>query len=117
MTLKVAAIAEEEITKSFNRARSLLEDNRNRLKEKVKKTVSERKKQIKVEKDAIQLQQTRLVTTLQKATEVVQVGSEYELAQVYLSVKSDLTSLRDMKPALTKSNMDDISFNPTHAGQ
>ena len=58
-----ATTAEKEIDEVFNRVLRLLEDNRNRLKGEVKTIVSERNKEIQAEKDDIQLQRTRLVTT------------------------------------------------------
>ena len=88
-----ATTAEKEIDEVFNRVLRLLEDNRNSLKGEVKAVVWERNKEISAEKDEIQLKQTRLVTTLQMATEVVQTGSEYDLALVFSSLKSNLTTL------------------------
>ena len=110
-----AVKAEEEIGKAFNRALSLLEDNKNMLMGEIKTTVSERKKLIDAEKDEIQHQETRLVTTLQMATEVVQTGSEYDLAPVYSSLKTNLDALRDIKYVCTKKHLEDMSFKPAQA--
>ena len=112
-----ARTAEEEINKAFNRALRLLEDNRNRLRGEVKTIVSKRKKQIQAEKEEVQLQQIRLMTTLQMATEVVQTGSEYDLALVFSSLKSNLTTLCSMKPRRMKRNLEDVSFKPAKASQ
>ena len=112
-----AATAEEEIDVAFNRALTLLEDNRNKLKGEVKTTVSERMKQCNAHKDEIQFQRTRLLTTLQMATEVVQTGSEYDLALVYSSLKSNLTTLCNIKPRPMKRNLGDVSFKPAQASQ
>ena len=68
----------------------------------MKTIVSERQKQIDAGKDEIQLQETRLLTTLQMATEVVETGSEYDLALVFSSLKNNLTTLRGMKPRRMK---------------
>ena len=107
-----ATTAEKEIDEAFNRVLRLLEDNRNRLKGEVKEIVSEGNKEIGAEKDEIQLQQTRFVTTLQMATEVVQTGSEYDLALVFSSLKSNLTELCSMQPRRMKRNLGDVSFKP-----
>ena len=110
-----AVKAEEKIDKAFNRALSMLEDNKNMLMGEIKTIVSERKKQIDAKKDEIQHQETRLVTTLQMATEVVQTGSEYDLAPVYPSLKTNLDALRDIKPVCTKKHLEDMSFKPAQA--
>ena len=112
-----AATAEEEIDEAFNRALELLEDNRNKLKGEVKTTVSERMKQCNAHKDEIQFQRTRLLTTLQMATEVVQTGSEHDLALVYSSLKANLTTLCSMKPRRMKRNLGDVRFKPVQASQ
>ena len=112
-----AATAEEEIDEAFNRALKLLEDNRKKLKGEVKTTVLERMKQCNAHKDEIQFQRTRLLTTLQMATEVVQTGSEYDLALVYSSLKTNLRTLFDMKPMREKKNLGDMSFKPSQTSQ
>ena len=112
-----AITAEKGIDEAFNRVLRLLEDNRNRLKGEMKTIVSDKNKEIDVEKDKIQFQQTGLITTLQMATEVVQTGSEYDLALVYSSLKSNLTTLCSMKPRRMKRNLGDVSFKPAQTSQ
>ena len=104
--------AEEEIDKAFDIALSLLEDNKNMLTSEIKTAASERKKQIDEEKDEIHHQETRLLTTLQMASKVVQTGSKYDLVPVYSSLKTNLTELSDIKPARVKKHLEDMSFKP-----
>ncbi|XP_072018869.1 E3 ubiquitin-protein ligase TRIM56-like [Amphiura filiformis] len=105
------------IDASFNRALKLLEDERKQLKGEVKKAVSDKRKHLDAQKDEVQLQQTRLQTALQMATEVVKTGSDYDLALIYTSLKTNLTELRDVKLAPVDKQKAAVYFKPAHIGQ
>ena len=107
-----AKTTEADIDKAFQKALQLLEDSRKRLKSEVKTIVSEKKKNLEAQKDEIQFQQTRLLTTLQMAYEVTQTGSDYDLALAYSSLKTNLTELQNVKQAPTKKHLVNVSFKP-----
>ncbi|XP_072044813.1 uncharacterized protein [Amphiura filiformis] len=68
------------------------------------------KKQIEAQKESLQMQQTRLQTALQMATEVTQTGSDHDLALVFSSLKDNLSQLRDMNPGRVDENLGEIKF-------
>ncbi|XP_072045854.1 E3 ubiquitin-protein ligase TRIM71-like [Amphiura filiformis] len=72
-------------------------------------------KQIEAQKESLQMQQTRLQTALQMATEVTQIGSDHDLALVFSSLKDNLHQLRDMKPGTVDENLGEMKFttNPS----
>ena len=104
----------DEYKKNFDK---MLEQKRKAEKSEVKQAVSQRKKQLEAETDDIQLQQTRINTALQMASEITQSGSNYDLAVAFLSVKGTLTQLRDMKPTRVQRHLGKIDFNPQQVGQ
>ena len=112
-----AKTTEADIDKAFQKALQLLEDSRKRLKSEVKTIVSEKKKNLEAQKDEIQFQQTRLLTRLQKAYEVTQTGSDYDLALAYSSLKTNLTELQNLKHAPTKTHLAAVSFKPAQDSQ
>ena len=105
-----AKTTEADIDKAFQKAMQLLEDSRKRLKSEVKTIVSEKKKNLEAQKDEIQFQQTRLLTTLQMASEVTQTGSDYDLALAYSSLKTNLTELQNVRYSPTKTCLASVSF-------
>ncbi|XP_072047252.1 E3 ubiquitin-protein ligase TRIM56-like [Amphiura filiformis] len=105
------------IDRSFNRALKLLEDERKELKGEVKKAVSDKGKHLNAQKDEVQLKQTRLQAALQMATEVVKTGSEYDLALIFTSLKTNLTELRDVKLAPVDKQKAAVCFKSAHIGQ
>ena len=107
-----AKTTEAEIDQAFQKAMRLLEENRRRLKGELKTVEAERRKQLDAQKDEIQFQQTRLLTTLQMASEVTQTGSDYDLALAYSSLKTNLTELQNVKQAPTKKHLVNVSFKP-----
>ncbi|XP_072019603.1 E3 ubiquitin-protein ligase TRIM56-like [Amphiura filiformis] len=112
-----ATKAKAEIDESFNKALKLLEDNRDQLKGEVDKAEAVAKKQLDAQTDEIQVFQTRLQTALQMATEVVKTGSDYDLALIYTSLKTNLTELRDVKLAPVDKQKAAVHFKPAHIGQ
>ncbi|XP_072019229.1 E3 ubiquitin-protein ligase TRIM45-like isoform X2 [Amphiura filiformis] len=112
-----AATAEAGIDESFNEAMKLLEDSRDQLKGELTKAASDRKKQLDAQKDEIMIQQTRLQTALQMANEVVKTGSDYDLALIYTSLKTNLTELRGVKLASVDKQKAAVHFKPAHIGQ
>ena len=106
-----------KIDESFEKALKLLNDQRKQLKEEVKKAVSEKKKQLESQKDEVLLQQTRMQTSTQMATEVVTTGSDYDLALTYSSLKTNLTTSRNVKLAPVDSRKGAIDFKPAQIGK
>ncbi|XP_072050086.1 uncharacterized protein [Amphiura filiformis] len=66
--------------------------------------------QIDAQKDILQLQQIRLQTPLQMASEVTQSGSDNDFALIFSSLKSCLNQLRDMKVDDVDENLGEIEF-------
>ncbi|XP_072018283.1 E3 ubiquitin-protein ligase TRIM56-like [Amphiura filiformis] len=114
---KNATKAKVEIDESFNKALKLLEDNRDQLKREVDKAAAVTKKQLDAQTDEIQVFQIRLQTALQMATEVVKTGSDYDLALIYTSLKTNLTELRDVKLAPVDKQKAAVHFKQAHIGQ
>ncbi|XP_072018579.1 uncharacterized protein [Amphiura filiformis] len=119
--VKNAATAEAGIDESFNEAMELLtaqlEDSRDQLKGELMKAASDRQKQLDAQKDEVMIRQTRLQTALQMATEVVKTGSDYDLALIFTSLKTNLTELRDVKLAPVDKQKAAVHFKSAHVGQ
>ncbi|XP_072046443.1 E3 ubiquitin-protein ligase TRIM71-like [Amphiura filiformis] len=107
--------AKAEIHQAADAARDRITQKEKKQEAELSQAAAVSKKQIEAQKESLQMQQTRLQTALQMATEVTQTGSDHDLALVFPSLKNNLSQLRDMKPGTVDGNLGEVKFtsNPS----
>ncbi|XP_072045817.1 E3 ubiquitin-protein ligase TRIM71-like [Amphiura filiformis] len=112
---KSLEIANEALHQAADAARDRITQKEKEQEAELSQAAAVSKKQIEAQKESLQMQQTRLQTALQMATEVTQTGSDHDLALVFTSLKDNLRQLRDMKPGTVDGDLGEMKFtsNPS----